>query len=488
MSLIPQKKEKKSSQEKANPLFGKIPPQQLDFEKAILGVLMIESTTVYVAMSKLFPEIFYKEAHQKIFTAIQKLYDTNASIDLLTVTAQLKKTGELEEIGGYYYVTMLTNDVISGAHIEYWIKIVGESYLKREAIRLSSVLTTEAYDDSTDAFDIINMADAGFQKIQEQVLTGMSNSLSDTASKFLEKLAKIKETGIVGIQTGLKSLDKIISGLVAPDLIVIAARPAQGKTALALSITYNTSVLSNVPCAWFTLEMDRHQLFERLVSIDTGIEHKKIRNSLLSDNERQIIYSSTEKISNCPIFIEDNGTVNIRDIRTRANLLKHKHGIKFIVVDYIQLMNGLDTKGKSREQIVSEISRNLKLLAKELEIPVIALSQLNRSVDNRPSKMPQLADLRESGAIEQDADEVIFLMRPEFYRMEEAVILDGKEYDVRGLTIIDTAKNRHGETKNAALHFKGNCMHFTDHPQDTATSFYTAPKNFYDTEKDDSPF
>ena len=482
-------KKKKVSIELGNMIYGKIPPQSIELEEVILGGLMLDTHAVYHGMAKLFPEIFYKQAHQKVFKSIQQLYDKGSKIDILTVVEQLKKNEELEIVGGIYAVSKLTNSVVSGANIEIHIQIISESYLKREAIRLSGELINEAYEDSSDAFDIINSADAGFQKIQEQVLTGLTKDILYFGMKVLEQHATTKETGVLGIQTGLNALDKVISGLVAPDLIIIAARPSQGKTALALTITYNTSIKGNIPCAWFSLEMDGVQLVRRLASIDCQIDHEKIRKGITSNDEENKLRDSIEKISNSKIFIQDDANINIRGIRTKANLLKRKHGIQFIVVDYIQLMNGVDIKGKSREQIVSDISRGLKLLAKELEMPVIALSQLSREVEKRPDKMPQLSDLRESGAIEQDADEVLFLMRPEFYGMLESVQIGGKEYDPKGLTIISTAKNRHGSTKNTALSFKGSCMHFTDHHLDT-DSFY-APNipvnNQLDTTKD-APF
>jgi replicative DNA helicase len=448
-------------------IYGKIPPQDTELESAVLGGLMIDDSFVYLGMAKLFPEIFYRDANQKVFSAIQNIYDKGNKIDILTVCAQLTKTGELEDVGGMYYVTKLTQDVVSGANVETHIQLISEFYLKREAIRLSRELIGASYEEDTDAFEIINIADSGFQKIQEKVLVGMEKDISFFGMKVLDQHATTKETGVLGIQTRFNAIDKVISGLVSPDLIILAARPSQGKTALALSITYNTSVKGDIPCAWFSLEMDGIQLVRRLASIDCQVDHETIRKGYTTAEQELQLCASIEKISNCKIYIQDDANVNIREIRTKANLLKRKHGIKYIVVDYIQLMNGMDIKGKSREQIVSDISRGLKLLAKELQMPVIALSQLSREVEKRPSKMPQLSDLRESGAIEQDADEVIFLMRPEFYGMEESVTIGGKEYDPRGLCILGTAKNRHGETKNTALSFNGKCMHFTDHHLDS---------------------
>jgi replicative DNA helicase len=267
--------------------------------------------------------------------------------------------------------------------------------------------------------------------------------------------------------------------LVEPDLIIIAARPGQGKTALALSITYNTSVVSDSPCAWFSLEMDGTQLVRRLVSIHTGIDHSRIRQGQTTKEEDVMIGESVDKISESPIYIDDRATLNVRDIRTKTAMLKKKHGIEYIVVDYLQLMKGVDPKNKNREQIVSEISRDLKVIAKEEQIPVIALSQLSRAVESRPDKIPQLSDLRESGAIEQDADEVIFLMRPEYYKMTEDVEISGTDYSVKGLTVANIAKNRHGAPQYAPLRFTGGTMQFTQHgdvPRETSDK------------KDDLPF
>lgn len=448
-------------------VYGKIPPQAKDIEEAILGALMLDINCVAVCMSRVFPELFYVEAHQLIFTAIQRIYDRNAPIDILTVVEQLKRDEKLEIVGGLYFVTRLTNSVVSGANIESHILILSEMYLKRQTIHICGGAIQDSYEDAKDAFDVINGTDEAMQKMQERVLTGLSRDTAYFGMKVLEQHAVVKQTGVIGVNTGLTDLNKTICGLVSPDLIIIAARPAQGKTACALSITYNTSIRNNVPCAWFSLEMDGVQLVRRLASIDTGIDHERIRNGRTSTEEDIILGTSVDKISSCPIYIEDKSTINARDIRTRASLLKKKHGIKYIVVDYIQLMSGIDTKNKNREQIVSEITRSLKCLCKELEMPIIALSQLSRAVEARTDKMPQLSDLRESGGIEQDADEVIFLMRPEYYKMTEAVQIGDTEHHVHGLCIGSIAKNRHGATKNIALNFNGPTMHFTDKLNDS---------------------
>ena len=462
-----------------NILYSKLPPQSIDIEKMVLGILMVDSGSVFIGMSKLFTEIFYLTQHQLIFKAIENLYDKNHRIDIMSVIEQLRKNNDLEDAGGAYEVTKLTNAVTSGVNLENFILLISELYLKRETINLSGNLINEAYKDSSDAFDIINSADNDLQKIQERIIGNQSQTIDSFGIKVIEQHSEVKQTGILGVSTGLKTLDAVICGLVSPDLLIIAARPGQGKTALALSITYRTSILSNIPCAWFSLEMDGVQLVRRLASIYTGIDHEKIRKGQTTQSEEQTLIEGIEKISTCKIFIDDKASMNVRHIRTRANLLKKRHGIKFIVIDYLQLMDGVDPKNKSRENIVSEISRSLKQLAKELQIPVIALSQLSREVEKRSDKMPQLSDLRESGGIEQDADEVVFLMRPEYYGMINQVEVGGKEYDVSGLTVCKIDKNRHGSTKNIALKFDGSLMKFSDYG---TTNNFTPVNSFYETE------
>jgi len=427
--------------------------------------------------------MFYREAHGLVFRAIQNLYDKNYPIDVVSVIEQLRKNNKLEEVGGAYFVTRLTNTVVSGANIESHILVMSEMYLKRQTIQICGNAVQSAYEDSADAFDVINTTDDQMQKMQERVLSGMARDISYFGMKMLEQHADVKHTGVLGISTGIYSLNRAICGLVSPDLIILAGRPGQGKTAAALSITYNTSVEGNVPCAWFSLEMDGVQLVRRLAAIDSKIDHARIRSGHTNKEEDIALGNSVSKITNSKIYIEDKTSITVRDIRTRASLLKKKYGIKYIVVDYIQLMSGTDEKGKNREQVVSDISRSLKCVAKELEIPVIALSQLSRAVESRTDKMPQLSDLRESGGIEQDADEVLFLMRPEYYRMTEPVTIDGIDYSPYGLGICSIAKNRHGPTKNIALSFTGPIMYFSDNPESSNKQAMQKP-----IQNDDTPF
>ena len=456
--------------------YGKIPPQDTAIESAILGAIMLDNSAFAVVNSYLFAAAFYSNANQLVYAAMLALYDQNKPIDLLTVVAKLREMEQLDAVGGPYYVTKTTNDVTSSANIEAHCKQVLELHLKREGIRISGEFMSECYEDSSDAFDIFNKADNSIIVAQEAVLKGTMKTMEYFAKKTYDEYGAVKETGVLGISTGIKWLDLTIGGLVSPDLIIIAARPGAGKTALALSIIHYVTVKCDVPCAMFSLEMDGVQLTRRLLSQHTGINHEDIRKGTVPSHKEVEMMMGIDVISRAKIFIEDSAAFNIRDIRTKATVLKRRQGIKYVIVDYLQLMKGVDEKGKSREAIISEISRGLKMLAKELEIPVIALSQLSREVEKRPDKMPQLSDLRESGAIEQDADCVLFLMRPDYYGMMESIEICGQEYSTRSLCVGKVAKNRHGDTKNIPMWFEGATMTIGNHPEDGVNTFGQLPQ------------
>lgn len=466
------KKRRKQSVDLTTMVYGKVPPQARELEEVILGAIMIDSACLPEVINLIFKEAFYVDTYQRVFGAILSLYDKNSKIDVTTVIEELKKLEELDTVGGPYAIVKLTNSVVSGANIETHCRIVLEKFLKREAIRVAGEILTEAYEDSSDAFTIYDNADNELLKAQEKVLSGAVMDMRHYSMKVHDQYETVKHTGVLGIQTGILPIDRIFSGLVAPDLFIIAARPGQGKTALALSITHTLSVVNGIPGSWFSLEMDGVQLTRRLVSIESGISHELIRQGKVYDGLENKLFNAISKVGVAPIFIEDRGTINIRSLRTRAIILKKRNKIKYIVVDYIQLMNSIGKKGQNREGEVSEISRGLKLLAKEIELPIIALSQLSREVEKRSDKMPQLSDLRESGAIEQDADEVMFLMRPEYYNLKEHVTLGGKEYAPPGLCIGKGDKNRHGECKSFAMWFNAPTMHFTTHPMDEGSQNY----------------
>lgn len=480
MTMMPVKDEMK---------YGKIPPQVLEVEEVVIGAMLIESSVLISCTARLHPEMFYAEDNRIIYEAILQLYDKNESVDLMTVVEQLKKNGNLKKSGGAYSVSKKTNSVVSSANIENHILLICEKFLARETIRVCSETLVKSYDETDDVWETVSTLDNNIQKIQEKVITGTVKDVSYYGKKVLDQHSNTKLTGVLGIPTDIDAMDKGICGMVEPDLIIIAARPGQGKTALALSITYNVTIQRKVPGAWFSLEMDGTQLVRRLASIDTGINHSYIREGKTTNDQDKMLGESIDKISECPLFINDDAGTNVRDIRTRATLLKRKHDIKYIIVDYLQLMTGVDAKGKSREQIVSDISRSLKVIAKELQLPIIALSQLSREVEKRPDKMPQLSDLRESGAIEQDADNVIFLMRPEFYGMTEDVEISKNLYSVKGLSIANFAKTRHGPTQIAALNFNGPTMYFSNIQQNQMDNF-SVPSglNSFSSHSDDAPF
>lgn len=449
-------------------LKSKIPPNSSDLEKVVIGAMMVEPYCLPSVLNLAFPEVFYDNAHELIFKAIVRLYDANKPIDIVSVCEELTKMGSLEQAGGRYGVMKLTNDVVSSANIEAHCQILLQLYLKRRLIDNGMMAINAAYDGSTDAFDLYDKLDNQLINIQERVLSGQVKDMSYYSAKVYDEYETIKQTGVLGLSTGIEPIDKLCSGLVAPDLFIVAARPSQGKSAFAMSITHTLSVLQDIPCAWFSLEMDGTQLTRRLASIDAKIPHEFIRSGKIYEGLEQNFYDSLDRIARSKIFIEDKGTINVRTIRTRTNILKRKNDIKYIVIDYLQLINPVDSRNKNRNDIVGEITRGLKELARELSIPVIALSQLSREVEKRPDKMPQMSDLRESGSIEQDADEVLFLMRPEKYGFQEPSIISGKEYDVKGLTIGKLDKNRHGECRNFAMYFDGSTMKMTGHFSDNS--------------------
>lgn len=461
---------------------GKVPPHSKEFETAILGICMLEKHAFATANQYLFADVFYLDAHKNIYAAYCSLFDENKPIDLLTVVQQLKESGNLEAVGGAYYITTLTNAVTSSAHLEDWCKAILELYMKREGIRITGELMIECYNDEADAFEVFNKADNQIINIQERVLRGQIADIDHYARKVYEQYEAVKETGVLGLKTGIEPIDKLFCGLVPPDLFIIAARPGAGKTALALSITKNMSCDQNIAGAWFSLEMDGSQLVRRLASMISNVDHSDIRNGRVRPELESHFYNTLDLISKKPIYIEDKGSLNIRDLRARAIVLKRKHDIQYIVVDYMQLMSPIDPKNQNRNDVVGEISRGLKMLAKELSIPVVALAQLSRAVESRSDKVPQLSDLRESGSIEQDADCVLFLMRPEYYGMMNEMEIDGREYSPYGLCVGIAGKNRHGSTKNIAMKFVHQTMLICNHDDGLDTYKALPPQNNFPTQ------
>jgi len=439
--------------------YGKMPPQAVDLEEAILGSLMLEKDAFITVSDFLKPECFYKEAHQKIYRGIQNLSLNNEPVDILTVSEEMKRLGELEEIGGYYY---LTSKVASAAHIEFHARIVVQKYIQRELIRVCTDIQNKAYDEATDVADLVDMAQKQVFEIAEGNIkkeTTAINALIDEAIKGIEIAGK-RADGLSGVPSGFNALDEVTSGWQPSDLVIIAARPSMGKTAFVLSMTRNMAVNHNQPIALFSLEMSSVQLVNRLIASETELGSEKIRNGKLSEEEWQQLHSKIKALIKAPIYVDDTPALSIFELRAKCRRLQQRYGIKVLIIDYLQLMTaGADMRG-NREQEVSMISRQLKIIAKELNIPVIALSQLNRGVEQRTgdAKKPMLSDLRESGAIEQDADMVLFIHRPERYGIME----DSMGNSLKGIADIIIAKHRNGAVGEIQLRFRNELAQFCD--------------------------
>ncbi|WP_093023692.1 replicative DNA helicase [Pustulibacterium marinum] len=450
---------------------GKVPPQAIDLEEVVLGAMMIDKKGVDEIIDILHPDAFYKEAHKAIFEAVIKLFESTEPIDLLTVSTQLKKDGKLETIGGEFYLIQLTQKVASSAHIEFHARIILQKYIQRQLIKISSEIIEDAYDETTDVFDLLDNAEA---KLYEVTQGNIQKSSESAMSLVLQAKKKIEEIsnkeGLSGIPTGFTKLDALTSGWQPSDLIIVAARPGMGKTALTLSMARNISVDQGIPVAFFSLEMSSVQLITRLISSETGLSSEKLRTGKLEKHEWEQLNVKVKSLEKAPLFIDDTPSLSIFDLRAKARRLSSQHGIRLIIIDYLQLMTaGGSSKGGNREQEISMISRNLKALAKELNVPVIALSQLSRAVETRGgSKRPLLSDLRESGAIEQDADIVSFIYRPEYYKIEEWDDDERSPTANQGEFIV--AKHRNGGLDNIRLKFLGHLGKF-DNLDDFDTPF-----------------
>jgi replicative DNA helicase len=440
---------------------GKIPPQALDLEEVVLGAMMIDKKGVDEVVDLLSPESFYKEAHQHIFAAILILFEKSDPIDLLTVSGQLKKEGKLEKIGGDFYLIALTQKVSSSAHIEFHARIILQKFIQRSLIKISNEIIEDSYDESVDVFDLLDNAES---KLYDVTLGNVKKSTETAQDLVIQAKKKIEEIankeGLSGVPSGFERVDKVTSGWQPSDLVIIAARPGMGKTALTLSMARNMAVNNNVPVAFFSLEMSSVQLITRLISSETGLSSEKLRTGKLEKHEWEQLNVKVKSLEQAPLFIDDTPALSIFDLRAKARRLASQHKIKLLIVDYLQLMTvGGNNKTGNREQEISTISRNLKSLAKELDIPVIALSQLSRAVETRTgSKRPILSDLRESGAIEQDADIVSFIYRPEYYKIDEWD--DEERSPTEGQAEFIIAKHRNGGLDNIRLKFNGSLGKF----------------------------
>ncbi len=441
---------------------GKLPPQAVDMEEAVLGAMMLDKNAVAEVIDILKPEAFYKEAHNAIFKAIQDLFHSTQPVDILTVTQQLRKNGTIDLAGGPFYITQLTNRIASAANIEFHARIVLQKFIQRELIRISSDTIRNAFEDTSDVLALLDKAEQSLFEITDSNIRRKYESMAGLVSKAVKGIetASNLESGVTGVPSGFTELDRVTQGWQKSDLIIVAARPGMGKTAFVLSLARNASVMFKKPIAFFSLEMSSIQLVNRLVSSETELDTEKLRKGNLDPHEWTQLNKKVAALTEAQIYIDDTPALNVFELRAKCRRLVSERKIEMIIIDYLQLMQGgTDNKNGNREQEISHISRSLKGLAKELSIPVIALSQLSRNVEKSQTKKPQLSDLRESGAIEQDADMVMFIYRPEYYDLNETE--DGSP--TNGLAEIIIAKNRNGALKTVPLRFIGRLTKFTDY-------------------------
>ena len=443
---------------------GKLPPHDKDLEEVVLGALMLEKDAYMNVSDILTPDAFYDPKNAKIYNAISTLGFNQHPIDFISVAEQLRKDGELENIGGSVHLAQLTSQVYSAANIEYHAKIVAQKYLARRLISFASKIETDAFDESNDVDDLLQNAEGKLFEISQTHMKREVTQIDPVLNLAIEQIqtAANNETGLSGLQTGYTGLDKMTSGWQNSDLIIIAARPAMGKTAFVLSMAKNMAVDFNLPVAIFSLEMANVQLVKRLISNVADLPGEAIKSGKLSEEEWDRLNTRLRNVYSAPLYLDETPGLSITEMRTKARRLVREHGVKIIIIDYLQLMNATGMKLGSREQEVSTISRSLKALAKELNIPIIALSQLNRSTETREDKRPVLSDLRESGAIEQDADMVCFIHRPEYYTKSDT---DAEGNDIRGLAELIIAKHRSGAVGTVKMRFVAKYARFDNWDQ-----------------------
>ncbi len=456
---------------------GKIPPQALDLEEAVLGAMMIDKEAIDTVIDILHADVFYKEQHTLIYNALFSLFQESQPTDLLTVSEQMRKDGTLDAIGGDFYLVSLTQKVASSAHVEYHARIILEKYIKRSLIGISGEIIEESYDETADVFDILDGAETKLFEVSQGNLKKSSEDAQTLVSQAIKKIQEIsKQEGMSGVASGFTKIDALTSGWQDSDLVVIAARPGMGKTAFVMSMAKNMAINFDIPVAIFSLEMSSVQLITRMISSETGLTSEKLRKGNLLPHEWEQLNVKVKNLTKAPIFIDDTPSLSIFDLRAKARRLVSQHGVRIIIIDYLQLMTAaVNNKSGNREQEISTISRNLKALAKELSIPVVTLSQLSRAVETRGGvKRPLLSDLRESGAIEQDADIVSFIYRPEYYGLLEWD--DEERTPCASQAEFIFAKHRNGGLDNIRMKFTGHLAQFSDLEDGFSTS-YTSKMN-----------
>jgi replicative DNA helicase len=453
--------------------FGKLPPQAQDLERAVLGALLIDSNAIDSIAEFIKPETFYSDVHRMIYKAILSLAAAEKPIDILTVTEQLRKDGTLDQVGGAFYITDLTNVIATSSNIEYHARIIAQKYLQRELINISSKTIKESFEDTTDVFELLDKTETNLFNLSQNSKKKNTLEIKSLLFPQLEEIKKRMEDAksgktLTGVGSGFTELDRMTSGWQKSDLIIVAGRPAMGKTAFTLALARNAAIDFEKPVAFFSLEMSAAQLVQRIISMEAEINAEKLKRGELQAHEWAQLITKIDKLENAPLLIDDTPALSIFELRAKARRLKRKNDIGMIIIDYLQLMTGTTPDGKTngnREQEISGISRSLKGLAKELDIPIIALSQLSRGPETRTgSKRPQLSDLRESGAIEQDADMVMFLFRPEYYGME----VDEENNSTKGIAEVIIAKHRNGSVGTVKTRFVNTLAKFMDYDSSAA--------------------
>ncbi len=456
---------------------GKMPPQAMELEEVVIGAVLIEKDAILEIADFLHAEMFYKEAHQHIYRAAIKLSEQHQPIDLITITDQLRRNNMLEQVGGPGFIVQLTNRVASAAHLEYHARIIAQKYIQRELIRVTTEIQNQAFDPGIDIDDLLNFSEKSLFEISYGNVKREAKSIDIIVKEvigLIEEAGK-REDGLSGIPCGFTELDRMTAGWQRSDLVIVAARPSMGKTAFVLSMARNIAVNHNVPVAIFSLEMSSAQLVQRLVSSEIEISADRLRTGKLLTREWEQLHDKVESLARSPFFIDDTPSISLFELRAKSRRLKMQSDIQLVIVDYLQLMTvGGDQRMMNREQEVSIISRGLKAIAKELNVPVIALSQLNRSVETRGGdRRPQLSDLRESGAIEQDADIVLFIHRPERF----GILEDENGMSTKGLAQLIVAKHRNGEVGDVRLKFVGEYARFMDWDSISLDSFNSSPES-----------
>ena len=447
--------------------YGHLQPQALDVEKTVLGALMIDKDAYRVVCEILHPESFYEPRNQKIYAAIRELSMKEKPVDIVTVTDQLSKSGDLEDVGGPVYIAELSGRVASSANIEYHANIIAQKFLARQLISFASDVETKAFDETIDVDDLMQHAEGALFELSQKNMKKDYTQVDPVIKNALDIISKAAANtdGLTGVPTGYHKLDEYTSGWQSSDLVIIAGRPAMGKTSFALSLAKNIAADYKQPVAFFSLEMSNVQLVDRLISNVCEIQGSHLQSGQLTPDEWDRLDKRINGLYGSPLFVDDTPGLSVFELRTKARRLVREHGVKLIMIDYLQLMNANGMRFSSRQEEVSTISRSLKGLAKELDIPILALSQLNRGVESREGlegKRPQLSDLRESGAIEQDADMVLFVHRPEYYHIYQ----DDNGRDLHGMAQIIIAKHRKGATGDVLLTFRGEYTRF-ENPEDT---------------------